>query len=115
MLAGLALILMVRWLIGAAGLLMAMRGAGPMAWLHLGVSALTSLLMAAILVRVIGSWLGMGRYARGMRPFYRITDWLVEPIRRRLPPMGALDLSPVAAYFVLLILREVLLRALPRS
>jgi YggT family protein len=112
LLAGLALILLVRWLMGTILALGAMRGAGGGAWLRLAVSGATSLLMVAIMVRVIGAWLGAGRYRRWMRPFYVLTDWIVEPIRRRLPPMGAVDLSPVAAYLLLLLLRELLLGAL---
>jgi len=112
LLAGLALIMLVRWLMGIVLTLGAMRSAGPGAWLHFFISGATSLLMAAIVVRVIGSWLGAGRYKRWMRPFYFLTDWLVEPIRRRLPPMRAIDLSPVAAYLVLFLLREILLSAL---
>ena len=112
LLAGLALILVVRWLLGTAAALNAMRGAGSGAWLRFAISGAFSLLMTAILIRVIGSWLGVGRYNRWMRPFYRVTDWLVEPIRRRLPPFGPIDLSPVAAYLLLLLLREAVLGAL---
>ncbi len=112
LLAGLALVMLVRWLVGTVAALDAMRNARPGAWLYFFISGATSLLMAAIVIRVIGSWLGAGRYRRGMRPFYFLTDWLVEPIRRRLPPMGAIDLSPVAAYLVLFLLREILLSAL---
>lgn len=112
LLAGLALILVVRWLLGTAVLLNAMRGAGSGAWLRFAISGVFSLLMTAILIRVVGSWLGAGRYNRWMRPLYRVTDWLVEPIRRRLPPFGPIDLSPVAAYLLLLLLREAVLGAL---
>lgn len=112
LLAGLALILVVRWLLETVVALDAMRGAGSGAWLRLVISALFSLLMTAILIRVIGSWLGAGRYNRWMRPFYRVTDWIIEPIRRRLPPFGAIDLSPVAAYLLLLLLRQAVLGAL---
>ena len=112
LLAGLALILVTRWLMGTVVMLGAMRGAGSGAWLRFAISGAFSLLMTAILIRVIGSWLGAGRYNRWMRPFYSVTDWLVEPIRRRLPPFGALDLSPVAAYLLLLLLRGAILSAL---
>ncbi len=112
LLAGLALIMLMRWLMGTLVALDAVRGAGPGAWLHLVISGATSLLMAAIVIRVIGSWLGAGRYRPWMRPFYFLTDWIIEPIRRRLPLMGAIDLSPVAAYLVLFLLREILLSAL---
>ena len=112
LLAGLALILVTRWLMGTVVMLGAMRGAGSGAWLRFAISGAFSLLMTAILIRVIGSWLGVGRYNRWMRPFYTVTDWLVEPIRRRLPPFGALDLSPVAAYLLLLLLRGAILSVL---
>ena len=36
---------------------------------------------------------------------FALTDWLILPIARRLPPMGTLDLSPFVAYLVLLLLR----------
>lgn len=112
LLAGLALILVVRWLLDTVIALNAMRGAGSGAWLRLGISALFTLLLTAVLIRVVGSWLGAGRYTRWMRPFYRATDWLIEPIRRRLPPLGPVDLSPVAAYLLLLLLRQAILGAL---
>lgn len=95
----------VGWIAGTLSALRAMRGAGVGAWVALGVSAAISLLMLAILIRVIASWLGAGRYSRVMRPLYVMTDWLIEPIARRLPPMGPIDLSPVVAYLLLLVLR----------
>ena len=110
--AGLALILLVRWLIGSIMTVLAMRGAGPAAWLRFMVSGALLLVMWAIMIRVIASWLGAGRYKRWMRPFYLLTDWIVEPIRRRLPAIGAIDLSPVAAYILLYLVRGILLSAL---
>ena len=112
LLAGLALIMMVRWLMGTVLTLNAMQGADTATWLRFVVSGATSLLMLSIMIRVIGSWLGAGRYNPWMKPFYFLTDWIVEPIRRRLPVMGAVDLSPVAAYFLLFLLREILLSAI---
>jgi YggT family protein len=44
-----------------------------------------------------------------MRPAYALTDWLVEPIRRVLPPVGMFDLSPLAAWFVLWAIKLLLL------
>jgi YggT family protein len=95
------------WLIGTVLLLLSMREAGVEAWLRLLLGAATTLIMAAIVVRVIGLWLGLGRYHRWLRFAYRLTDWLIEPIRRRLPPTGMLDLSPLVAYLLLFLLRLV--------
>ena len=68
--------------------------------------------MAAILIRVVGLWLGVGRYTRWMRPLYTATDWIIRPIERRLPTIGPMDLSPVVAYFALWVIRTLLLGAL---
>lgn len=106
--AGLLLITGVRWLVGSFQLVTAMQGAGLAAWSVLIASALISLLMTAILARVIGSWLGIGRYNPWMKPAYLITDWLIEPIRRKLPAFGPIDLSPFVAYLILILVRGLL-------
>jgi len=36
---------------------------------------------------------------------YWLTDWIVEPLRRILPPMGQLDFSPLVAWLLLMVLR----------
>jgi YggT family protein len=66
----------------------------------------------ALIVRVIASWLGMFQYSRWMRPVYALTDWLVEPIRRVVPPIGMFDVSPLVALVVLWGLRYILLAGL---
>ena len=63
----------------------------------------------AIIARVIGSWVGIGRFNRFMRIAYQLTDWLIEPLRRVIPPINfggraQIDISPIAAYFLLRIL-----------
>lgn len=104
--AGLLVISLLRWLGGGVALVTAMSGAGPGAWIRLVLSGVIGLIMAAIIVRVIGSWLGVGRHTGWMRPVYLLTDWIIGPIARRLPPMGMIDLSPFVAYLVLLLLRS---------
>lgn len=106
--AGLLATGLVRWISASGTFLHAMRGAGPGAWMMLVINTAISLLMMAILIRVIASWLGAGRYNKLMRPVYFLTDWLVEPIARRLPPMGRIDLSPLIAYVLLLLLRSLI-------
>ena len=109
---GLLAISAVRWLTGSVALFDSMRHASARAWIQLVVVGANSFLLLAIIVRVIGSWLGAGRYNRWMRPVYLLTDWIIEPIRRRLPSFGPIDLSPFVAYLLILLLRGLLLRAL---
>lgn len=109
---GLVLITLVRWLIGTAYEISALAYAEPRVWLIEIVSWVFRILMIALLVRVIGSWFGVSPYNKWMRPFVVLTDWLLEPLRRVLPPFGPLDLSPMVAYFLLWIAQQALVRAL---
>jgi YggT family protein len=47
-----------------------------------------------------------------MRPVMLLTDWIIEPIRRVLPPFGMIDFSPLVAWLVLSIVRSFLLSAM---
>ncbi len=85
---------------------------GPRDTLGLLVKLLYNVLFYAVIVRIIASWLGLFRYSRWMRPVYALTDWLIEPIRRVVPPFGMFDLSPLVALVVLYALRMLLLRGL---
>jgi len=60
----------------------------------------------------IAAWFGMHRYSKWIRPAYILTDWLVEPLRRIIPPVGGWDLTPIVAVFLLAILRQLLLAPL---
>lgn len=103
--AGLVLLSLTSWLIGTAVSLRFVAQGGPRAWIGVLVSAVFTILMTAILIRVIASWLGIGEYRRWMRPIYGLTSWLIDPIRRILPPFGMFDFSPMVAWLVLYVLR----------
>jgi uncharacterized protein YggT (Ycf19 family) len=107
--AGLLADSLVGWIGGSIAMVTAMRGATLGTWLRLALGNAIGLVMALIIVRVIGSWLGVGRYTKWMRPVFLLTDWIVRPIARRLPPMGALDLSPFVAYILLLVARSLIM------
>lgn len=109
---GLILIELLQWFFGfVLGTAFAL-DSGPSATLWWALNLVFSLLMFALLVRVFSSWFGAGRYNRWIRWSYQLTDWLVEPLRRVLPPVGMLDLSPLAAYFILVLLRRLLMGAI---
>jgi len=55
----------------------------------------------ALVVRVIGSWLGMDRFHRFMRPFVWLTEWMLAPLRRVVPPFGFIDVTPIVAWLLL--------------
>jgi len=104
-LGGLLLLTLLHWLAGIVVSLRIMANAGPRAVARLLVDTVFSLLMGAIFVRVIASWFGVSPYNRWMRPVIAATDWLIEPIRRILPPFGMIDMSPMVAWLILYVVR----------
>jgi YggT family protein len=109
---GLIVISLIHWLVGFSFTMAALGQSGPRVWVRFAVSGLFSLLMLALFVRVIASWLGVSPYGGWMRPVMLATNWLVEPIRRIFPPVGMIDFSPMLAWLALWLARGVLLRML---
>ena len=102
---GLLLLSLAQWLINTASGLVLLAQGGVRVWIQVLLSAVFTILMAAILIRVIASWLGIGQYRKWMRPVYALTNWLIDPIRRILPPVGIFDFSPMVAWLVLYVVR----------
>lgn len=111
-LAGLLLIALTRWVIGTALRMSRLGSLGAEAWVVTLVGWVFGLMMIALIVRVVSTWFGVSPYARWMRPVVLLTEWLLAPIRRRMPPLGMLDLSPIVAYFALVLLRWIVTAAL---
>ncbi|MGH7512151.1 MAG: YggT family protein [Gemmatimonadales bacterium] len=106
---GLLLLSLVQWLAGFAVSLEIVAQSGPRGWGRFLVSGLFTVVMIAVFVRVISSWFGISPYRPWMRPVMLLTDWIINPIRRILPPFGMIDFSPVVAWLVLSLVRGFLL------
>lgn len=61
-----------------------------------------------ILVRVVLSWLPVDQDQPWARFIVGVTEPVVGPIRRVLPPLGGLDFSPLVAMLLLQLLRNML-------
>jgi YggT family protein len=109
---GVLVVSLAQWLVNAWVSISGAANAGPRVVIALVVEIAFDLLFLAVFVRAIASWLSAFRYSRWMRPVYWLTDWIVEPIRRMLPPTGAFDFSPVVALVVLYVLKLFALRVL---
>lgn len=64
--------------------------------------------MFALVVRVISTWLPVSPYSRWIRWSYVSTEWLLAPLRRIIPSFGAFDVTPIAAYFLLVIVQRII-------
>ena len=84
---------------------------GPRSAVQLTVGWAIAVLQLAVMVRVIMSWVG-GQYSRIGRAAIVLTEWFLAPLRRALPQFGMVDLSPLVAWFALVLLRGVVLGAI---
>ncbi|MEO8294637.1 MAG: YggT family protein [Gemmatimonadota bacterium] len=108
--AGLLLLSLIQWLVNAVLYVSLLAHGGSRAWASMIVSVLYFIVTTALLLRVVGSWIGIDRHNRWMRYAYRLTDWIVEPIRRMLPASGFIDISPLVAWLALWIIRTLIAR-----
>jgi YggT family protein len=69
-----------------------------------------TILKAAIVVRVISSWLPISPYSRWINWSYRLSEPVLAPLRRVVPNLGGLDITPILAYVLLNIIESMLFR-----
>jgi YggT family protein len=111
---GLLLLSLVGWVAGFLDALRYAFAAGPVGVAAFALALAYDLVVLALFIRVIGSWFGMGRWHPWLRPAYRLTDWIVTPLGRIIPAIGAVDITPLAAWFVLWVARQLLFTILAR-
>ena len=82
------------------------------------VAALLNLVLTVymwiIIARAILSWVNPDPYNPIVRFLYRVTEPVLRPIRRRLPPTIGLDLSPLVVLLVIYFLQSFLVPVLYR-
>ena len=66
---------------------------------------LLSLYLILIIARVVFSWGQVSYRNRVMRFLVNVTEPLLGPLRRMLPPLGWIDISPLVATVIILFLR----------
>lgn len=75
--------------------------AGLLEGLYMLLDAWLQLMFYSLVVAVIASWL----QTDGRQPFLQVAltlhHWLIQPIRRLLPPLGMLDFSPLVALLII--------------
>jgi len=76
-------------------------------WIEVLASGLT-LYMMAILLRWLAPWIELDVHSPRLRWLPRLTDPLINLMRRILPPMGPMDWGPIAAVISIWMLRLLL-------
>jgi YggT family protein len=109
--------LLVAWLLTAVELsLMALlvdidfHPLAPLAWAIAELVALVlNIFLFAIVVQAILSWVSTGRYSPASAVLDSLTAPLLRPLRRAIPPVGALDLTPLLVAIGLVLLKMLVL------
>jgi YggT family protein len=63
-----------------------------------------ALLRIALIVRVVSTWVQISPYSPWVRWSYVLTEWMLAPLRRVIPQLGPVDITPIVAYFLLVLL-----------
>lgn len=101
--AGLVAIWLFRWVAGMALAVGVLAESGPAAWAGALLRVAFAVVKFALIVRVIASWFGLSPFSRWMRPVVRLTDWIIRPLRRVVPPLGPIDITPLVAWLILIV------------
>lgn len=67
-----------------------------------------NIFLFAILIQVIVSWINPGSHNPAISLIISLTEPLLAPVRRRMPDMGGLDLSPMVVMLGLVVLEMLL-------
>jgi YggT family protein len=70
------------------------------------ISGLISLYILFIVIRIIFSWAMLSYTNRVMRFLFTVTEPLLGPLRRIIPPLGWLDISPMVAILILYLFQQ---------
>lgn len=100
---------------GVIGLILDARfalGHGVPGMLLLLVRWTFAFLKIALIVRVVVSWLPRLTYSRWVSWSFGATDWMLRPLRRVVPPLGVIDITPLVAYFGLVIMEWLVMAVL---
>ncbi|GAP63394.1 MAG: YggT family protein [Ardenticatenia bacterium] len=78
------------------------------------IDTIFNLIYLLILLRILLSWLPalgvrLDPYNPIVRLIYQLTDPILEPFRRIIPPLGMIDISPIVAILVLQLVQTLLI------
>lgn len=80
--------------------------------LTLIVSWAFDFLRIALIVRVLSSWLPISPYSKWIHWSYVVTEPILAPLRQIIPSIGMMDITPLIAYFLIVLIQGAVLRLL---
>jgi YggT family protein len=84
-----------------AGVLVSVQSGAIISVLGFILYGLLSIYILLIIIRIVFSWAMISYTNRIMRFLVDVTEPLLGPLRRMIPPLGWLDISPIVAFLIL--------------
>jgi YggT family protein len=84
---------------------------GPAAIIRMAIVWAFTIVQIALVVRVLRSWIPQRPDAWYWRWSYVITEPILQPLRRVIPTVGMMDVTPIVAWLLLGLLQGLVLRA----
>ena len=85
------------------------------AWLLQFIGLLFNALIFAIIARALLSWVNLGPSNPLVRILNDVTEPILAPLRRVVPTIGMIDITPIAAILLLQVVEQVLIEVVLRS
>lgn len=98
-----------------AGILFSVQNGSFVSVLGYILYGLISIYILLIVIRIIFSWGGIGYTNRVMRFLMDVTEPLLGPLRRIIPPLGMMDISPIVAFLILWLFQQAIAGTLLRG
>lgn len=84
-------------------------------WAVIGCVAITvNIYFFAIIINIILSWVAPGSHHPAAVLLYQLTEPVMQPFRKLIPPMGGIDLSPILVFLSISVV-QILLKSMAQS
>ncbi|MBU2595264.1 YggT family protein [Patescibacteria group bacterium] len=81
-------------------------------FLTLFIDIFFNILIIALFIRILLSWFRISEDNIFIQILFNITNPILLPFQKIIPPLGMIDFSPIAAFIALEIVRELLIFAI---
>ncbi len=110
---GLVVLALLEFIRGQIQFAAAAGGAGVRGIIAVLVTWTFGILQLALIIRVISTWVRLSEWSKWIRWTIPLTEWLLRPLRRVIPPLaGTIDLSPLVAWLLLALIERFILALL---
>jgi len=97
------------------GLIISFKAANPIMGLGYIIYGALSVYIVFIFMRIVFSWGMVSHSNRLMRFLVNTTEPLLGPLRRIIPPLGIMDISPIFAFLILWLFQRAIMGTLLRG